>query len=396
MSYSVPYWRLSAFYGCFFAVLGGLAPYWGPYLADLGFSAAEIGQLIAILHATKIVAPNIWGFIADRTQRRMAVVRLGALLALVTFAGVLLGDGFWWLALVMALFSFFWNAALPQFEANTMNHLGDGDHLYSRIRLWGSVGFMVTVVAFGELIDRFGVGILPWLMLVFFAGLWLASMAAPEARAPARQRSGGAIGQVLRRPEVIGFFLACFLLKASHGPYYAFFSIHLEEAGYSSSMIGVLWAVGVLAEIGLFLVMHRLMPRFSPRLLMAGAMGLSVVRWGLIGAVPGVLPVLLVAQALHAASFGVYHAVAIALVNRYFVGANQGRGQALYSSMTFGAGVAAGSLASGLLWDVVGGSATFYMAAVVAAVAGAVATVSLPGPTEQTGDAEEGVAERPS
>ncbi|SEO68140.1 MFS transporter [Aquisalimonas asiatica] len=375
----LPYWRLSAFYLFFFAVLGGLAPYWGPYLAAEGFSAAQIGQLIAILHATKIVAPNLWGVIADRTGRRMAVVRIGALAAMLTFTGVLLGSTFWWIALVMVLFSFFWNAALPQFEANTLNHLGRADHRYSRIRLWGSVGFIIAVVGFGELIDRFGVHILPWLLLVMFAGLWVASQVAPGARQPVRRHHSDPILSVLLRPDVIGFFLACFLLKASHGPYYAFFSIYLEDAGYSSSMIGILWAVGVVAEIGLFLVMHRLLPRFGARLLMTVAMLLSALRWGLIALAPQLLPVLLFAQGLHAASFGVYHAVGIALVNRYFVGSNQGRGQALYSSITFGAGVAVGSLFSGLLWDVVGGSATFYLGALVAVLAAIIAVASLPG-----------------
>ena len=374
----LPYWRLSAFYLFFFAVLGGLAPYWGPYLRAEGFSAAEIGQLIAILHATKIIAPNVWGAIADRTGRRMAVVRLGALGGLVTFAGVLLGSTFWWLALVMALFSFFWNAALPQFEANTMNHLAGQGHRYSRIRLWGSVGFIIAVVGFGELIDRFGVGILPWLLLAMFFGLWVSSQLVPQARQPERAAVADPILSVLLRPDVVGFFLACFLLKASHGPYYAFFSIYLEENGYGSTLIGILWAVGVVAEIALFLVMHRLMPRFSPRLLMTVAMLLSALRWGLIAVAPQTLALLLFAQSLHAASFGVYHAVGINLVNRYFVGANQGRGQALYSSITFGAGVAAGSLAAGLLWDVVGGSATYYLAALVAMIAAVVAVASLP------------------
>ncbi len=374
----LPYWRLSAFYLFFFAVLGGLAPYWGPYLRAEGFSAAEIGQLSAILHATKNLAPNVWGAIADRTGRRMAVVRLGALGGLVTFAGVLLGSTFWWLALVMALFSFFWNAALPQFEANTMNHLAGQGHRYSRIRLWGSVGFIIAVVGFGELIDRFGVGILPWLLLAMFFGLWVSSQLVPQARQPERAAVADPILSVLLRPDVVGFFLACFLLKASHGPYYAFFSIYLEENGYGSTLIGILWAVGVVAEIALFLVMHRLMPRFSPRLLMTVAMLLSALRWGLIAVAPQTLALLLFAQSLHAASFGVYHAVGINLVNRYFVGANQGRGQALYSSITFGAGVAAGSLAAGLLWDVVGGSATYYLAALVAMIAAVVAVASLP------------------
>lgn len=380
-AHALPYWRMSAFYLCFFAVLGGLAPYWGLYLDRLGFSAVQIGQLIAILHATKIIAPNVWGWIADRSGQRMPVVRLGALVAMLSFAGVLLGSGFWWLALVMTVFSFFWNAALPQFEANTMNHLGREAHRYSRVRLWGSVGFIVAVLVFGELIDRLGVEALPWLMLPVFLGLWLASQLTPQAQQDGRAVAHEPILRVILRPAVFGLFLACFLMQATHGPYYAFFSIYLEAHGYSGTAIGLLWALGVVAEIALFLVMHRLLPAFGPKSLMTVAILLTGLRWMLIGAMPDVLPVLLFAQGLHAASFGVYHAVGIYMVNRYFVGRNQGRGQALYSSITFGAGVAVGSLAAGLLWDVIGGAATFYLAAVVSLLAAVAAVVSLPGRT---------------
>ncbi|MGD8313039.1 MAG: MFS transporter, partial [Gammaproteobacteria bacterium] len=135
------YWRLSGFYLFYFASLGGLIPYWSLYLKALDFSIAEIGELVAILMATKIVAPNVWGWIADHTGHRMMIVRMASLLATIAFAGVFLAHGFWWLALVMTVFSFFWNAALPQFEATTMNHLGMRTHRYSSIRLWGSVGF---------------------------------------------------------------------------------------------------------------------------------------------------------------------------------------------------------------------------------------------------------------
>ncbi|MCC5857079.1 MAG: MFS transporter [Ectothiorhodospiraceae bacterium] len=382
---ALPYWRMSAFYLCFFAVLGGLAPYWSLYLDHLGFTALQIGQLIAILHATKVIAPNVWGWIADRSGRRMPVVRLGALVAMLSFAGVLLGDGFWWLVLVIALFSFFWNAALPQFEANTMNHLGHAAHRYSRVRLWGSVGFILAVLLFGELIDRFGVGLLPWMMLPVFAALWLAAQLTPQAGQPVRDGLQEPIMRVILNPAVLGLFAACFLMQATHGPYYAFFSIYLENHGYSGTAIGALWALGVVAEILLFLVMHRLLPAFGPRFLMTLAIMLTGLRWLLIGGLPDVLPVLVFAQTLHAASFGVYHAVGIHMVNRYFVGRNQGRGQALYSSITFGAGVAVGSLAAGLLWDVIGGAGTFYLAAVLSLFAGLAAVLSLPGRTASAG-----------
>jgi PPP family 3-phenylpropionic acid transporter len=377
-SAATPYWRLSAFYFFFFAVVGGLIPYWGAYLRSLGFSAAAIGELIAILYATKIVAPNLWGWVADRSGRRMATVRFACLFAAVAFAGMLFGRDYGWLALLMALFGFFWNAALPQFEANTMNHLGANDHHYSRIRLWGSMGFIVAVTVLGELTDRVGLQIVPWALLLLVTGLVGASVLAPSAPVHDAGAPHEPFRRILRRPNVLGFLAACYLLQASHGPFYAFYSIYLADHGYRGAVIGALWAVGVLAEILVFLMMHRWLPRFGPRRLMTTALALAVVRWTLVGAFPDWIWLQVVAQTLHAGTFGVYHAVAISLINRFFTGRNQGRGQALYSSLTFGAGVASGSLVSGYLWSVLGEAPTWYIAAALAATGAVLASRSLP------------------
>ena len=140
----MPYWRLSSFYFVYFATLGVLLPYWSPYLASLGFSLSEIGNLMAIIMATKMVAPNIWAWLADHSNSCMRLVRLAALLAVIFYLGVFFGTSFWWLALVMMLFTFFWNAVLPQVDVTTLNHLGDDDHRYGKVRLWGSIGFIFT------------------------------------------------------------------------------------------------------------------------------------------------------------------------------------------------------------------------------------------------------------
>jgi len=385
MTETLPYWRLSAFYFFFFAVLGALVPYWGPYLRSLGYQAEAIGSLVAVLHITKVIAPNVWGWIADHTERRMAVVRLATLAALVCFGGVYLGDGFWLLAAVTAAFSFFWNAALPQFEANTMNHLGPAVHRYSRVRLWGSIGFIFVVSLLGEAIDLRGAAILPPVLVVLFAGLVVASLLAPESRFGPEERATVPFMGVLRQPHVAGFLIACFLIQASHGPYYAFFSIYLDDHGYSGGSIGLLWALGVVAEILVFLLMDRWLPRHGPRRLMTAALLLAALRWVLIGRYVDVLPVVVFAQTLHAASFGVYHAVAISMINRFFVGRNQGRGQALYSSMTFGAGVGLGTFASGFLWTQAGPEATFYVAAFTAVAAAVFAARSMPRHLESAG-----------
>jgi PPP family 3-phenylpropionic acid transporter len=363
------YWRLSGFYLFYFASLGALVPYWSLYLKSLDFSVTEIGQLIAILMATKIVAPNVWGWIADHTGRRMAIVRIASLLGAVAFAGVFLDSAYWWLALVMTVFSFFWNASLPQFEATTMNHLGEDTWRYSSIRLWGSVGFIASVVLLGPLLDSHGTGLLPVVVLVLFVGIWLSSLTVPESAAGHLPLEQEPLSEVLGRPYVLSLLAVCFLIQASHGPYYAFFTIYLEDYGYSRALIGQLWGLGVVAEIAIFLVMSRLLPRYGARRLLLVAVGLTTVRWLLIALYASSLGAVLLAQTLHAASFGVYHAVAIYLIHRLFTGAHQGRGQALYSSVSFGAGGAIGSLVSGYLWKGINPQAMFLLAAVASLLA---------------------------
>ena len=368
------YLRHSSFYFCYFAALGALLPYWGLYLQSRGFSAVEIGELIAVMMATKVVAPVVWGWAADVSGRRMAIVRAASLLALVAFSGVFYAQGYWWLVVVVATFSFFWNAALPQFEAVTMSRLGDQAHRYSSIRLWGSIGFVLAVVALGPLLDRYGAALLPGVLLALFAAIWVSSLTVAEGgevRAAGERLSS--IWSVLKRREVFLLLAVCFLMQASHGPYYSFFSIHLEAHGYPRWLIGQLWALGVLAEIGVFVLMHRLQPRFGARGLLLVSLALTTLRWVLIAFFVGHLPVIVCAQLLHAASFGVYHAVAIGLIHGFFQGRHQGRGQALYSSISFGAGGAVGSLYAGYLWETAGAGPTFLLAALASAAAFAVA-----------------------
>ena len=357
------YWRLSGFYLFYFASLGALIPYWSLYLESHDFSVTEIGQLIAILMATKIVAPNIWGWIADRSGQRMAIIRVASLLAAIAFSGVFISHSFWWLALVMTVFSFFWNATLPQFEATTMSHLGDDFHRYSGIRLWGSIGFIITVTGVGTLLDLSGMGILPMVLLGLFVLIWLSSLTVPESTAGHQPLDQEPLRKVLSRPLVLSLLAVCFLVQASHGPYYAFFSIYMERHGYPTAVIGQLWALGVVAEIGIFLFIPVLLPRFGARKLLIVAVTLTTLRWLLTALYADSLAIIVFSQTLHAASFGLYHAVMIFLIHSLFTGSHQGRGQALYSSVSFGAGGAAGILLSGYLWTEMGPQTMYLMAA---------------------------------
>lgn len=263
---------------------------------------------------------------------------------------------------------------MPQFEAATLNHLGRNSHRYSHIRIWGSFGFIEVVVGVGAMLDHVTVLAVPPVLMFLFAGIWLASMMAPADRPKAHALDHPPVWHVLKRPEVLSLFVVCFLMQVSHGPYYTFYSLYLSEGfGYSRGSVGLLWAVGVLAEVVVFIVLHRVLAVVSLKTLLVWSLLLTSLRWCLIAFFPTVLPLLIFAQILHAASFGVFHAVAIQYAHNFLVGRNQGRGQALYSSMGFGAGGAVGSLYSGYAWDSAGPTVTYLIAGLIAAFAFVVA-----------------------
>ncbi|PKM10588.1 MAG: MFS transporter [Gammaproteobacteria bacterium HGW-Gammaproteobacteria-3] len=360
---SVPYWRLSGFYFFYFATLGGFLPYWSLYLKHAGFSAVEIGELSALLVGTKIVAPNIWGWMADHSGKSLRIIRVACFFAVVFFSGFLFIADYVQFAVVTVGFSFFWNAALPQFEAATLFHLRQEAHRYSKIRLWGSVGFILTVVGVGRLLDSHDLTILPQVIIVLLALMWLTSLITPEARASRLSADTIGIFQVLKQPEVAAFLVVYLLIQMAHGPYYVFYSIFLKDYHYSGTLTGLLWSLGVFAEIVLFLLMQRLLRRFSLRGILLVSIALSIVRWLLIAGYADHFVVLLAAQLLHAASFGATHVVAIHLVDFYFGHRHQGKGQALYSSLSFGLGGMLGSLYSGYFWELLGPQFVYTLAA---------------------------------
>jgi PPP family 3-phenylpropionic acid transporter len=364
------YGRLSSFYFFYFALLGAWLPFWPLYLQHMGYGAAAIGALAAIMQATKIVAPSVWGWLADRTGARLRMIRWGAFVATFLFAGVLWRQDFYWLAFIVAGYSFFWNAVHAQFEVITLGHLGAYYQYYSRIRVWGSIGFIGAVIGLGFVFDGLSLRWLPAILLVLLAGIWLASLSVDEpvgARGAVADKTGS-LAQILRMPVVIAFFVSCFLLQAAHGAYYTFFSVWLETHGYSRAHTGLLWSLGVIAEVLLFVFMHRLMRRYSLRAILLVSLALTVLRWLLIAWCAAIVPVLLFAQCLHAASFASYHAVAVDIVRRLFTGGHQGQGMALYSGLAYGLGGAVGALVSGALWST-SPAGTFVLAAVFSLLA---------------------------
>jgi PPP family 3-phenylpropionic acid transporter len=363
MTKRFPYWQLSGYYYFYFAFVGALSPYWAPYLKSLGFSAFDIGVLMSLLAVMRMFAPNIWGWMADRSGKRVAIVQFAAVASLISFAGVFFGHSFWWLFAVMAGMSFFWSASLPLVEATTFSHLGERSERYGRIRLWGSVGFIVSVVGVGYVLDYAPIVWLPWMVCAMLAGVAVFARYIPEAEALPHASDHISAWKLVRNPQVLALIAACFLMSAAHGPYYSFYSIYLGDHGYSKSHIGWLWALGVMSEIGVFLFMPRLFRRFALEHILIASFAIAIGRFLLIAWGINFPGLIILAQVLHAGTFGAYHAAAVALINRFFKGRHQAKGQALYNSISFGAGGALGSLYAGYTWDRLGPSGTFSIAA---------------------------------
>ncbi|MFS0826224.1 MFS transporter [Pseudomonas phoenicis] len=370
---SIPYWRLSSFYLCYFALLGATAPFLALYFDHLGFAPARIGELVAIPMLMRCLAPNLWGWLGDRTGRRLLIVRLGALCTLASFSLIFFGHSYAWLALVMALHAFFWHAVLPQFEVITLAHLHGQTGRYSQVRLWGSVGFILAVVGLGELFEHVRLDAYPWAVVTIMGGILLASLWVPNAQPMEQGERRGAKGfvQQLRAPGVLPFYVCVALMQLSHGPYYTFLSLHLQHLGYERSAIGLLWALGVVAEVLMFLLMSRLFARVSIQRLLLGSFLLAALRWALLGTLADVPAVLLLAQLLHAATFGCFHAASIAFVQASFGARQQGQGQALYAALS-GTGGALGALYAGYAWNLLGATFTFAVASLAALAAASI------------------------
>ena len=370
VSGGVPYWRLSAYYFFYFAFVGAFSPYFGLYLQSIGQGAGEIALLMSLMSVMRTLAPTLWGWLADGLRMRAPIVRASALLAGLGFSGFLLTVESWGLLLSMGVLSFFWSAALPLVETLTFAHLQRQSQTgrYGNIRVWGSIGFVLAVLALGYGLDGLPIRALLWIILAILGCILLCALSIPEIRpehAPARE---GALGAVLRQPEVRGFLAACFCMSAAHGALYVFYSLHLVAHGYDKALVGWMWTLGVLAEIGVFMVMPQMLRRWSRRGVVLFTLWAAVLRFVLIGWYADSFAVLVFAQLLHGLTFGAYHASAIAEVNQRFVGPLQARGQALYGSVSFGAGGVLGGLISGYTWEPLGAAWTYSMSAAFALV----------------------------
>jgi len=312
--HALPYWRLSGYYFFYFAFIGAFSPYFGLYLQSLNFSAWDIGLLMSQMQLMRLFGPNLWGWLADRFGRRMAIIRLAAIAGLAGFTAFFWLDRLGGMLVAMAVIAFFWSAALPLVETLTFDHLREQRGHYSRIRLWGSVGFIVAVLATGAVLDVLPLNGVLWVCWGILCGILVLAAVLPDVPSMPHPSDSLPVADILRQPRVRALLGACFAMSAAHGALYVFYSIHLAANGYSKAEVGGLWSLGVLAEIAVFMLMARLVQCYSLRALLLASFAAAVLRFLLIGWGVESMAVMVVAQLMHGLTFGAYHAAEIQYV----------------------------------------------------------------------------------
>lgn len=364
---STLHWRLSRFYFFYYFFVGLFTPYWGLYLQDLKFNAVEIGALLSLFHFSRIIAPNFWGWLADHTGQRAKWIRLSSFLGVLGFFGVFWADTFYLMFFTMMAMSIFTSSTLPLAESLTLSHLSTSkeNNSYSRIRLWGSVGFIAAAFLLGYLIDIFSIKTLVWGLLLAQLTIFILTFYIPEKKEQIIYPVKRSILDVIKNREVIAMLLGSGLMVSSHGLLYNFYSIFLTENNYSSFAIGALWSTGVIFEIFIFILMPKILKKINLKKILLISLALAVLRFFLIGNFVNNIYIIIFAQILHAATFGSFHVASIQIIEYFFNKDHHARGQSIYNSLTYGVGGAVGGLGGGLMISAYGANLTFMLSALL-------------------------------
>ncbi|MBT5149731.1 MAG: MFS transporter [Nitrosomonadales bacterium] len=361
------YTRLSSFYFCYYFFVGLFVPYWGIYLKSLSFNALQIGTLLSLFQISRIFAPNLLGWIADRSGEYIKWIKISSFFGFIIFTGIFWSNTFISIFFIMMAMSIFTSSTLPLAESLTLTHLkaNKADSKYSHIRLWGSIGFIVAAILLGIMIDSLGERSLIYALLITQLTIFFLAFILPDKKVTFIENNKRPIWPILRRREVIVLLLSCALMVSSHGLLYNFYSIFLEQQGYSGTTIGLLWSVGVVFEILIFLLMPKILSNFTLKAVLLISLGFAVIRFFLIGAYVDSIIILVIAQIMHAATFGSFHVASIQLIAHFFYNEHQARGQSLYNSITYGIGGAIGGLGGGYMIQYSGMANTFMLSAIL-------------------------------
>ena len=319
--------------------------------------------MLSFFQLSRIFAPNIWGWLADRTERRSLWIKLTAFFGCLGFFGIFWANNFFEIFLIMMAMSIFTSSTLPLAESLTLSHLATTNGHYSRIRAWGSFGFIIASFGFGFVFDFLGIKYLLVTLLITQLLIFIFSYGIPEKAYERGESVNLSFFNILKNNEVICLLSSCALMVTSHGLLYNFFSIYLDERGYTRSAIGFLWSLGVVCEIIVFLSMPKILKFFNFKQILMISLFIAVIRFFIIGNYVDFLILIIFAQMMHALTFGAFHVASIEMVNKFFPGKNHAKGQALYNSITYGVGGALGGLGGGFIIQTNSASSAFLLSA---------------------------------
>lgn len=373
-----PFALLSASY---FAHIGFFNTYLPLWMKDLGYGLIAISLVTATQSATRLFAPFLWGWLSDHSGERVRLMRWCATVSLLGSVSLAF-DGIthqllWLMAVMLLLFTH--NSALVPISETTLSHLvtrsGQFDaRLYGRVRLCGSLGFLVTVLVAGWWFERFGLSSFVWWAWVSLGVVAASVWWMPDLReSPHTHEHARPLMDVLLNRQVQLLLAAAFFHVLAHIGLYAFFSLYLDSLGYSKTAIGLFWALSVAAEIVWFFTQSRWLPRLSLSGWVTLCSVLTALRMGVTAQWAGVWALLALMQVLHAFTFAAHHTANVALISHYFPGKLRGRGQALYTVVAYGSTGVLGSLAGGVLSERLGLAAVFWMCSAMSLVAAALA-----------------------
>ena len=290
--------NFALFFFAYYGYVGVFSPYASLYFADRGLSATHIGILMSLMQVMRIFGPNLWGWVADQSRRRVLVLRLTSVAAALSFCGMFVGQTFVFFFALMVMVNLFTSAQGPISEALMLSSMrGDLTH-YGRLRLWGSVGFIVVVTLSGYVLDWQGIQLMPWIALLMLVMVTSVTFSMSEEPVPHHSQDSSSVRQLLARKSILSFFVSTFLMIAAHSSLYVYYSLYLSEIGYSKAVIGLMWSLGVIAEILFFFYQAPLFRRFGVRQLMLFSLAIGLVRFLMIAWGAESLWILLLAQVL--------------------------------------------------------------------------------------------------
>jgi PPP family 3-phenylpropionic acid transporter len=355
-------------YFLYFGVMGIFLPYFNLYCFHLGFSGFQIGALSALRTAATVLFPLVWGALADRFHIRRQIYILCNFISTGIWVFYLYTTDFWAMIVITLFYGIFYAPIISFLEAFTMDVLDREKKSYGRLRVWGSLSFITIVMVVGKIIDMYPIKIILGLILwgsMFQAGI---SIGIPKLTIHYKKSFQASVNDLLKI-RVVVFLFCAFLMLVSHGAYYGFFSIHLENLGYSSSFIGFAWAVASTAEIIIMIQSGKIFKRFSFENVLVFSFLIAAMRWFILYLVisPGLI---LASQVTHAITYGTFHIASILYMDVLAPDEAKTLGQAANNAVSYGLGIMIGFFLNGYLYGHVGSSALFIVSSIIAMAGG--------------------------